>query len=123
MAAAHQNAAAPTNKKPATTTTRLPSLRQRLAQASAMAWTVLNVFSPAIPNTLLRLLALWCVSTYIVLAFVGTVMVRTVCAWWGGESGGRSKSRRGQDLRHVLTQFTSSCKPNFGSIYTPAPRP
>ena len=88
MAAAHQNAAAPTNKKPATTTTRLPSLRQRLAQASAMAWTVLNVFSPAIPNTLLRLLALWCVSTYIVLAFVGTVMVRMCLGGEGRVEGG-----------------------------------
>jgi hypothetical protein len=58
-------------------------LRQRFAQARTMAWTVLNVFSPAIPNTLLRLLALWCVSTYLVLAFVGTVMVRTICAWLG----------------------------------------
>jgi len=86
MAAAHQNAAAPTDNKPATTTTHRFSLRQRFAQASAMAWTVLNVFSPAIHNTLLRLLALWCVSTYIVLAFVGTVMVRIeYVPGWGGE--------------------------------------
>lgn len=79
MAAAHQNAAGPTNNKPATTTT-ITKRRRRFAEGRAMAWTVLNVFSPAIPNTFLRLLALWGVSTYIVLAFVGTVLVRMICA-------------------------------------------
>lgn len=111
MAASIQNAATTTNNKPATTTTtRRPSLRQRFAQASAMAWTVLNVFSPAIPNTLLRLLALWCVSTYIVLAFVGTVMVRAyghVPGSGGSEGskvgGGRHETRSNQV--HIVTGF------------------
>ncbi|GAB5034994.1 Hypothetical protein NocV09_02300090 [Nannochloropsis oceanica] len=43
-----------------------------------MAWNVINVFSPAIPNTLHRLLTLWFISTYIVVAFVCTVMLSAV---------------------------------------------
>lgn len=103
MAAANQNAAAPTDTNSATTATRCPSLRQRLAQASNMAWTVINVFSPAIPNILHRLLTLWFISTYIVLAFVCTVMVRTICAWvgWGRVEGAKLEGSRFKTHSHL----------------------
>lgn len=40
-------------------------------------WMILKVFSPPVHNTVLRLLALWCFGTYVLLVFLLTLLVRT----------------------------------------------
>ncbi|EWM20394.1 hypothetical protein Naga_100900g2 [Nannochloropsis gaditana] len=68
-----QNTATPLSSLPPVA--RLLHLLGRLQLCLSVAWSILNVLSPPISNTLARLLILWCATMHVLLAFVVTIMV------------------------------------------------
>jgi len=69
-----QNTATPLSSLPPVA--RSLHLLGRLQLCLSVAWSILNVLSPPISNTLARLLILWCATMHVLLAFVVTIMVR-----------------------------------------------